>query len=104
MPTQQGKEPATSLPTASIFRGSLVSVLCWRLWPGPEQPGRGDLLHGWTAWGHRLAYSSCSAIVPLLSAVKLQAPSPADWGLSTPRAQCICPRLSWGSGIFHRHQ
>lgn len=51
MPTQQGKEPATSLPTSSIFRGSLVSVLCWRLWPSPELPGRGDLPHGWTAWG-----------------------------------------------------
>lgn len=44
VPTQQGKEPATSLPTSSIFRDSLVSVLCWRLWPGPEQPGGGDLL------------------------------------------------------------
>lgn len=44
MPTQQGKEPATSLRTSSIFRDNLVSVLCWRRWPGPEQPGGGDLL------------------------------------------------------------
>lgn len=32
------------LPTSSIFRDNLVSVLCWRPWPGPEQPGGGDLL------------------------------------------------------------
>lgn len=35
---------STSLPMPSIFR-ELIPVLCWKLSPGPEQPGGRDLLH-----------------------------------------------------------
>lgn len=49
VPTWLRKEPAASLLMYSIFRNSLVPVLCWKLWPGPEQPG-GDLLYCWSLW------------------------------------------------------
>lgn len=58
--TWHGKEPATSLLMSSLFRDNLVSVLCWRLWPGSEQPGEGHLLCCWSVWGGEVHHeNSC---------------------------------------------
>lgn len=60
MLTWHGKEPATSLLMSSLFRDNLVSVLCWRLWPGSEQPGGGHLLSCWSVWGGEVHHeNSC---------------------------------------------
>lgn len=96
LPAWHRKKPAAFLPTSSIFRDSLVPDLCWKLWPGPRQPGWWDLLRCWNVWGretktHATEWSKkdtlSQSFVFLIGVIWLF--EMAQWGHSpTGRAQC----------------